>query len=248
MISIITPFKDSDLRFFKVCIESVLSQTYQDFEWILIDDSSNSEYLSQLSVLITDSRCKIVSNEFTKGAGGARNTGLQLARGKYVCFIDSDDYWYPEFLESSLSFLRANGYASCYSGYRRFDVSTQSYLADFRPKSNILSKSKLLSGCDISCLAFFGVWDFQRQVYFGEYRARNDLVFFYRHLEEYGCSHRINLLAGVYIVGRQTISSKKLRLIKYQYLVNRALARKSRLSSLFNVVRWMFYGYAKYKS
>lgn len=80
-------------------IRSVLQQTYRDFELIVVDDNSTDDTLELLeSIASSDGRMHVVSNTRTKGAAGARNMGIGLAAGEWLCQIDSDDLWSPDLL------------------------------------------------------------------------------------------------------------------------------------------------------
>lgn len=79
-------------------IQSVLSQTYRDFELIVVDDGSidNTE---EVVKSFDDERIRYIKHERNKGVASARNTGIKIAKGKYVAFLDSDDEWFPNKLE-----------------------------------------------------------------------------------------------------------------------------------------------------
>ncbi len=99
-ISVIIPFYNSE-KYIKICIESIINQSLKDIEIICINDGSTDnslEIIEQLS--LTDSRIKIYSQE-NKGVSAARNLGLSLSKGKYIYFIDSDDYIKQDTLEKS---------------------------------------------------------------------------------------------------------------------------------------------------
>jgi glycosyltransferase involved in cell wall biosynthesis len=87
-------------------IDSVLTQTYEDFELIVVNDGSTDDLGGSLSH-ITDLRFRLVSHHENRGSAAARNTGISEARGQYVAFLDSDDYWLPEKLERQLEFMRS---------------------------------------------------------------------------------------------------------------------------------------------
>ena len=97
-VSIIVPIYNVE-RYLEPCIESILSQTYENFELILVDDGSPDQcgiicdkYATQ------DSRIKVIHKE-NQGLGMARNTGLDYATGEFVCFVDSDDWLEPYAIE-----------------------------------------------------------------------------------------------------------------------------------------------------
>ena len=79
-------------------VNSVLAQTLNDFELIIVDDRSTDDTLDVLAK-IADSRVTVVVNERSKGYAGARNTGILRARARWVCQIDSDDLWPTDMLE-----------------------------------------------------------------------------------------------------------------------------------------------------
>lgn len=212
-----------------------------------MDDGSACGVANRLRTACTDTRITITENMGVSGAGGARNFGLLKAHGEFITFIDSDDSWVPNFLEESLKFLTENSYSSCYSSYRRYLVDKGVFIKDFVPARGTLSADDILGGCDISCLTFFGKWNSFTPIFFGEIRARNDLVFFVNHLRLFGISHRLDFLSGTYNIRSNSISASKLRLIKYQYLVNRIYGQKSIYHSVINLLRWINYGYQKYR-
>ena len=81
-------------------LQSILSQTYRDYEIIVIDDGSNDgSYSKAESILKQDSKSSIIFKQQNSGVGSARNKGVELSRGEYICFLDSDDWWEPKFLE-----------------------------------------------------------------------------------------------------------------------------------------------------
>lgn len=106
-ISIIMPVYNSQ-NHLKETVESVLNQTFDDFELICIDDESSDDSLKILKEYESiDSRVKII-RQTNKGAGAARNTGLKSSRGEYIFFMDSDDYIVNEFLQSVHNNITSN--------------------------------------------------------------------------------------------------------------------------------------------
>lgn len=113
MVSVIVPYYNRPEKL-KRCINSVLKQTHQDFEILVIDDYS----IIPLKLDI-DPRIKVYRNSENSGPGLSRNVGLQKAKGNYIAFLDSDDYWDSRFLKrcmqrffgkTDIAMVFANGY------------------------------------------------------------------------------------------------------------------------------------------
>jgi glycosyltransferase involved in cell wall biosynthesis len=108
IVSFIVPFYNSE-EFLSECLDSITCQTVSDIEIICIDDAStdNSLYIVE-NYQKKDSRITVLRNQYNKGAGGARNIGLEKARGKYIWFIDSDDFIDKDSLNRLLPILEVN--------------------------------------------------------------------------------------------------------------------------------------------
>lgn len=101
-VSIIVPVYNVE-KYLPKCVDSILSQTYYDFELLLVDDGSpdSSGNICE-DYAQKDSRVRVIHQD-NQGLGGARNTGISVAKGEYVLFVDSDDYVHPQLLEKTLS-------------------------------------------------------------------------------------------------------------------------------------------------
>ncbi|MEE1274704.1 MAG: glycosyltransferase [Olegusella sp.] len=109
LVSIITPFKNTDDKLFAACAESVRLQRYENLEWIIVDDGSDEKHRAVLSDYFTkESRIRIV-RAGGKGVSAARNLGLDTACGRYVTFLDSDDELSPIALEDTICYLLQSG-------------------------------------------------------------------------------------------------------------------------------------------
>lgn len=99
MISVIISVYNVE-KYLHVCINSILKQSYQDFEIICIDDASTDSSTKILEYFAEkDSRIKIIKNKLNMGPGQSRNKGIEVAKGKYILFLDSDDWYSPNALE-----------------------------------------------------------------------------------------------------------------------------------------------------
>lgn len=83
-------------------VRSVLSQTYEDFELLIVDDASTDD-TDDIVAAFDDPRIRYLKHDINRGASGARNTGIEAARGSYIAFQDSDDEWFPEKLEKQMT-------------------------------------------------------------------------------------------------------------------------------------------------
>lgn len=102
MISVIVPVYNAE-KFLNRCIDSILGQTYKDFELILVDDGSqdhSSDILNKYAKM--DHRVNLISQN-NKGVSGARNTGLQAAKGEYFLYVDADDWIEQDMIEKLIS-------------------------------------------------------------------------------------------------------------------------------------------------
>jgi glycosyltransferase involved in cell wall biosynthesis len=109
-------------------INSVLQQSFQDFEIIIVDDASPEDIEHVVTGQIQDERLRFIRLEQNRGAAGARNAGIRAARGRYIAFLDSDDTWLPEKLELQLAELKQapeNILVACTGSYLEMEGRTQ---------------------------------------------------------------------------------------------------------------------------
>lgn len=121
MVSIITPTFNCG-RFIERSIQSVLSQTYSDWELVISDDCSTDNTFEVIKPYIeSDKRIKYIKNKKNSGAAITRNNALREAKGHWIAFLDSDDLWAPTKLEKQIKFMEENGYAFSYHEYIEID-------------------------------------------------------------------------------------------------------------------------------
>lgn len=102
-VSVIMPIYGVE-KFVKAAVNSVLDQTFTDFELLVIDDVS-PDRSTEIVRAIGDNRIRIIVHQENRGLAGARNTGIRNATGKYLAFLDSDDVWQPHKLEKHVAHL-----------------------------------------------------------------------------------------------------------------------------------------------
>ena len=119
-VSVIIPFYKKHL-FLKKAVESILSQTYKDFEIIIIHDDpkdQNLEFINNIKSM--DNRIIVLKNKENLGAGFSRNEGIKIAKGNYIAFLDADDVWYQNKLSVQIDFMKKNNFSLTYTNYETF--------------------------------------------------------------------------------------------------------------------------------
>ncbi|WP_022668864.1 glycosyltransferase family 2 protein [Desulfospira joergensenii] len=149
-ISIIMPCFNAEAHI-EDSVKSVLNQTYKNFELIIIDDGSTDSSLSLATeIKTTDNRIKVI-NQKNKGPGPARNRGLNEAKGDYIAFLDSDDYWSPDCLqklEKALSSNFSSPYGLVYCGWQNMGLTIGKSQPYIPPDYSSVDLSELfLGGC-----------------------------------------------------------------------------------------------------
>ncbi len=127
LVSIITPLYNAS-RFILDTINSVVAQSYSNWEMIIVDDCSTDgsyelvqDYISRQD----EKRIKLLKTAHNSGAAEARNYALREATGRWMAFLDSDDMWYPEKLEKQISFMEQNEYHFSYTWYEEVDEASK---------------------------------------------------------------------------------------------------------------------------
>ena len=149
LVSVIMPSFNAE-RYVAASIDSVIAQTVEDWELIVVDDASTDATTAIVAACQRrDSRIRLLPQRTNRGAAGARNLGLDQARGEWIGFIDSDDLWYPQKTAKQIAAMEASHADLSYTGYER--------RRDGRPAGVIVSVpdtvryEKLLRRCLIAC-------------------------------------------------------------------------------------------------
>lgn len=178
--------------------ESVLSQIFTDYEWIVVDNCSND-----------DSRISVLRTNENGGTAVARNVGLRHAKGRYITFLDSDDLLDPNYLEKQLEFIKENG-PLISSGYRRKAKHT---CTDFLVPE-IVDYKTALSGNPLSCLTTMYDRKVIGDAFFPEDIDRPEDYAFWVNILRKGIIARGNpLVLATYNIIEGSKSSNKFKLI-----------------------------------
>lgn len=125
LVSIIMPAHNS-AKFIAATIESVIKQTYQNWELIIVDDCSRDETMSIVKKYEQDLRIKYLKLERNSGAAIARNKALEISTGRFIAYLDADDLWKEEKLKIQVEYMLENGYAFTCTDYEKINESGKS--------------------------------------------------------------------------------------------------------------------------
>lgn len=124
LVSIIMPSWNTG-KFIIETIQSVINQTYTNWELLIVDDCS-TDNTEEIVASFKDDRIKYFRNKKNSGAALTRNRALREARGEWIAFLDSDDLWMSEKLEKQIAFMKKNGYSLSYTEYEKIDEDSKS--------------------------------------------------------------------------------------------------------------------------
>lgn len=239
MVSIITPTYNAE-KFISQNIKSVQSQTFKDYEHIIIDDSSKDNTVSIVSSYAeTDSRIKLIILQQNSGAGIARNRGIRVAQRRFIAFLDADDFWHAEKLKKQISFMLNNGHQLTYTAY--YVIDEESNIKYIRNAPTTTSYSDILKNDYIGCLTVIYDTDKIGKFLMPEMRKRQDWVLWIRILKEIKYSYGIKEPLAYYRIGNESLSKNKLKLLKHNYSVYRKELKMSSFKSIFKMIRFLFY-------
>ncbi|MEZ4749751.1 MAG: glycosyltransferase family 2 protein [Bdellovibrionota bacterium] len=123
LVSILLPNFNSG-NYLNEAVDSVLQQSYTEWELIIVDDASTDRSREIAARLAKrDPRIRVLFHSQNQGAAHARNTALKEARGRHVALLDSDDLWLPQKLQYQLEFMRKTGTAISYTSYRKMNAN-----------------------------------------------------------------------------------------------------------------------------
>ena len=244
-ISIITANYNSE-KFIVETIESVKNQTFKNWEMIIIDDNSSDKGVEVIEAYcLQDNRIKLLKNKTNLGPAKTRNRGLEMTKGRYVCFLDSDDIWYEMFLETSLNFLQKNNVAFVFSSYDRRDENLKEDKGTFFVPQKV-SYADILKTCPISCLTAMYDTSVTGKVLMPDILKRQDFALWLQILKKVSFAYGINKPMAIYRMRNNSVSRNKFHAAKYQWNVYRDVEGIGVFRSVILLLHWAKNGLNKY--
>ncbi len=244
-VSVITPCYNAELTLAET-IESVLAQTFQDWEMLIVDDCSTDGSAGVAKRYAShDSRIKYFRTDAPSGSPSLpRNIGLDNATGEYIAFLDSDDLWLPTKLAEQILFAKKTDHGFIYSDYEKMDWM------GIRNDRKILMPEKssfwsVLESCTIPCLTVMLRRDIIGDTRFKEI-PKEDFAFWLDILRKGIQAYNTGRIHALYREQKSSRSSNKLEMIRQQWHVLRSVQGCNRFLSTYFTSIYLFKGFFKY--
>ena len=243
LVSIITPLYNSEI-FIEETIESVLKQTYKEWEMIIVNDCSKDKGMEIVKKYSEkDKRIKLFNNKINLGGAGTRNVAIKNSQGKYIAFLDSDDIWKENKLEKQIKFMEKNNYYFSYTKYERINEAGEKMnLVSIIPDK--LNYKDMLKRDSIGCLTAIYNQESLGKIYMPNIRINQDYALWLEILKKTKYAYGLQENLALYRVRENSLSQKKLKQLKYFWEMYRKYNKQSILKSswylLNNIVDSIF--------
>lgn len=243
LVSVIMPlFNANDT--IENSVMSVLTQSYEEIELIIVDDqSSDNSFQIATDLASTDKRIKLLQNNVNSGAGITRNKAIAQAKGDYIAFLDADDLWYPNKLATQISTVMDLNVPLVCSGYDIVDFNYTN-LGSKQP-SEWLTYQDLLKSNHIGCLtALYSVKTLGKQ-FMPDLRKRQDYALWLNITKAYGAAYCIQRPLAQYYIQPGSISSNKFEMLLWNYKMFKTSQGFSPLQAAYLTFRNAYYKISK---
>ena len=239
LVSIIMPTYNCG-RFITETIESIQAQTYANWEIEIVDDCSKDDTREIVAALIEkDPRIRYYCLPTNSGAAVARTEAMKRARGEYMAFCDSDDLWMPNKLELQLVFMNDNGYAFSCTAYEQIDEESNSLNRVIKTVKKT-DYNRLLLDCPVGNSSVMYNVGMMGKFEVPNIRKRNDDALWLTMLKKEKYIWGMPDVLMRYRIRKNSISSNKLSVIKYHWILYRQIEHLSVFRSVFHIVFWCF--------
>jgi len=238
LISIITPNYNAS-EFVEETIESIINQTYKNWELIIVDDSSTDNSIVIIENCISgDDRIKLLKLNANSGPAIARNKGIEASKGEYISFLDSDDSWCSNKLKTQLNYMRKNDIALSFTSY--YSVDERKENKKLRDAKGIVTYKDLLTNNYIGCLTAMYSVSHLGKVYFPIIKRRQDWGLWLKITKNGINAYGIQEPLAWYTRRQSSVSSNKFKLLKYNWLIYRKHENLNRIQSLYYFIQLFF--------
>lgn len=237
LVSIIMPTYNCS-KFIAETIESVLEQSYSNWELLITDDCSSDnteEIVNKYSA--NDSRIKYKKLSANCGAAMARNDAMERAKGSYMAFLDSDDLWTNDKLEEQIKFMKLNDYYFTCTSYEQINEDGMS-LGRIIKSIEKTDYNRLLLDCPVGNSTVMYNVEKLGKFQVPDIRKRNDDALWLQILKKEKYIYGINEVMMKYRVRSNSISSNKFNLIKYHWKLYRDIEHLNIIRSIFHIGYW----------
>ncbi|BED87988.1 glycosyl transferase [Pseudoalteromonas sp. MM1] len=243
LVSVIMPAYNAE-DYISESIESVLTQSYKNWELLITDDRSTDTTQKIINeYAIKDHRIKLFINEQNGGAGVARNNSIKQAKGRFIAFLDADDLWLPEKLTKQISFMLKNNYAFTFTAYQKMEAE---HLKGVISPPSTTTYKKLLSSNVIGCLTAVYDSGLLGKQYMPLIRKRQDMGLWLNILKQTPYAYSIPTVLALYRAD-SGMTQNKLKVLKSQWNLYREVQGLNILRSIKYFVVYALKGYLKYK-
>ncbi|ALM72121.1 glycosyltransferase family 2 protein [Vibrio vulnificus] len=241
-ISIITATYNSS-RFIEETYNSILNQSYTNWEWLVTDDAStDNTYEILVRISNNDPRVKIFRNRTNSGAAVSRNNSLDHVDGKYIAFIDADDTWCNSKLSRQIEYMKDNGFDFTFTAYNLIDENGHSLkkTVDSKNKGAFNYHDMLAKKATLGCSTVVINSKILNESRMPLIRTGQDYAFWLLLLKQGYVAHIFPELLTNYRINSNSISRNKLKKAKRQWQIYREFEGLNFFTSLFY---FSFYAY-----
>lgn len=245
LVSILMPSYNT-ANFIGESVQSVLAQSYENWELIIVDDCSNDNSDQVIQRLVSkDSRIKYHRLEKNSGAAVARNFALSKSQGRFIAFLDSDDLWVPDKLSIQLKMMIENDWKFTFSKYQK--ITEEGQLSTEMGVPDKVNYSQLLKTCVIGCLTV--VYDAN---YFGKVempliRKSQDFGLWLKLLKRVNYAYGISNNLGFYRLREASATANKKKAAIFTWKLYREVEQLSLLRSAWNFMHYAVRGVLRQK-
>lgn len=244
LVSVVMPLYNCE-NYVTEAIKSVVSQSYENWELIVVDDCSTDRSYSIVEDLVVDeSRIKLHKMSKNNGVASVRNYATKEAAGKYIAFLDCDDVWLPEKLEKQIVMMQRNNVCLAYSAYATIDEnSTITGLFGVRKE---VTYDDMLKSSTIGTLTMVYNADELGKHYFKDI-GHEDYVMKLELVKRTGYARGITEPLAKYRIVSNSLSRNKLNAALWQWKIYRNIEKLPFYKAIYYFGWYTFKGFFKYR-
>lgn len=232
-VSIVTPMYNAK-KYIEQTILSVQSQTYEDWEMLIIDDGSTDDSVAIVESYISkDERIKLLKNSTNRGVAETRNVGIMAATGRYLAFLDSDDLWKPQKLERQMAFMEMKETPFSFTACGVIDENGE-VAGPVRRVPETIAYKQLLKGNAIPCLTVMAdTQQIPKELLCMPSISHEDYATWLRVARQGYAMSGLNEVLASYRTQVHSLSGNKFQAAKWQWAVYRKQEGLTIVKSLF---------------